>query len=291
MRRLSAVSLLVIGLFVAAYADVLVCTSPTSCAAKSSPVGSDSVLFCPDRIDNGTPQLNALGKPTCATAYPIPYSNAQSWSPILTDSGWYQRASVPTGTSTAFSASKPFCWFTPIGSGTMPKFDTLSPRGGNVATEPALITWGCSDGYVYLHVTYSGVFSKSAGEFASAYAKAAFLRDTSALDALSLKVTRPLTDAEKEFAAILFQESNPPPLWIVAKSSTPTRPAYRFDATAIGSKVGTVSVLGNDGKPQACDCALRYQTSTSTYCGVGGLDNVGTTAKLPSNAVSICAKP
>lgn len=293
LMRLLALLLLVASL--STQADVLVCMNPTACTTtttkpKISLTAADLVQWC---SSGDVTQGSSTG---CTSKQWITYNQMQPYSWAMTDTGWYRVSDVPTVAatttpSTTFTAVKPNCWFAPIGSGTLPKFDTLSPRGGNVATEPALITWGCSDGYVYSRVTYSGILSARAAEFASAYAKAAFSRDTSGLDALSLKVTRPLTDAEQVFSMQLFQESNPPPLWVVAKASSTTRPAYNLDAGALGSKVGTVSILGSDGKPQACNCGLRYQNSTSTYCGVGGLDNIGTTSKLPNNAVTICAKP
>jgi hypothetical protein len=194
---------------------------------------------------------------------------------------------IPTLPVSTFVPVKPIGYPEIDSNCTGAKWDTVSPRGGNFVTERAVIAWLCSDGWVWQPVAFAGVLQDRLAEISSAWFLARLLHDRTKLEALSLKPAVAFTDAEEALIAQLTKEINPPPLWVVKANAPDTkRPAYKLLADGSkGAQVGYVATL------QACDCKKRFVNSSSTYCGVAGLANIGTTAKLDADAISICAKP
>ena len=266
-------------------AEAAVCLDIACAVTKplSQMQGGDLAIFCEDY-------------PLCKTIKTLPWSNFQDYSRVRTSvsgiQSWQRRDAVTEYTPTIpppFVAVPARCFPAPLGSGTKYTWEALV-AGENRYTQPSMIVWGCIVNNQYRMVAYTGTPAKRAEELANGIASA-FLGDILPLTGLTVSaVTRPLSSVEENRRNELWASLNLPALapieiWTVKTNGIlNSRTAYRLVGGALGSSVGKVEIR----KP--CDCGLKFSNSQSTYCGVGGLLNFGTTKALPADAVTICVK-
>lgn len=88
----------------------------------------------------------------------------------------------------------------------------------------------------------------------------------------------------------------PAAAWVVAKSTTGKRPAYLLNADGtLGKQAGTVDVkVTGNGKTvdNRCNCRVRAQQTTSTYCMPAWFSFPSTeAAPMPDRVVTLCRRP
>lgn len=202
---------------------------------------------------------------------------------------------APPVTSTPYVVSIPIQYPFPFGTGSDYKLDTVNPRGGNVLLQPAVSAWWYNDSYLYTCYGLAGDVKTWAIDKAKAglSAVASLVKgDRKPMDALfTTNVVRALTPEEATLRDDLCSLIPKQPLVYVVNPSGATdnkRPAYTRnpDGTRNTTRIGYAQVLTQ------CNCARPENRikEANLYCSVAGSPNIGTSAVLPDNAVTICVK-